>query len=299
MVEKGNASRSVVLFILISFLFSWPIFFLVDAGVEPMFLRQGNPAAAGLSVLFGHMTAMMGPAIAALILWRVYHRESPPPWKWSRPKYYGWIALAMLAFWALPGVIGLFLGDTVVSPIAIHVWISIVAILGLGWITGMGEETGWCAYLLPRLSLSAGKAGAMIVSGAIRGLWHWPVVISPIIAQVAAGDRYPAELVGAAVLIAFQLVLSNVLFGAVFGWVWYRTESIPLVGWLHYWYDMVRDVTLMLLVGYGGSLWMTLLNPFVLLPIGYILLYDVLTAEGLNWKLFFARLKGPKPDKPA
>ncbi len=163
----------------------------------------------------------------------------------------------------------------------------------------MGEETGWCAYLLPRLSPSAGKAGAMIVSGAIRGLWHWPVVISPLIAQVVAGEITPAQLAGAGVVIAFQLMLSNVLFGAVFGWIWYRTESVPLVGWLHYWYDMIRDITLMLLVGYGGGLWMTWLNPFLLLPLGYILIYDVLIGEGLNWKKFFARLTVPKPEKPA
>jgi membrane protease YdiL (CAAX protease family) len=293
-MTKNKDIRSVVLFTLICFLFSWPIMFCVDAWLEPMFSQQGNLAAAKLSVLFGHMLAMLGPAIAAFIMWRIYHKESPPPWKWSQPKYYVWVVLAMLAFWVLPGLMGLFFGDTVTSPIETHIWVSIAAILAFGWISGMGEETGWCAYLLPRLSPSTGKAGAMIVSGVIRGLWHWPVVVSPVIVQVVAGEHTPAELVGAAVVIAFQLVLSNVLFGAIFGWIWYRTESIPLVGWLHYWHDMARDVTLMLLVGYGSSLWVTMLNPFLLFPLGYLLMYDVLVGEGLDWKRFFKRMKPPK-----
>ncbi len=97
-MTKSNALRAVVLFTLVSFLFSWPFFFCVDAWLGPMFAQQGNPAAAKLSVMFGHMAAMLGPAIAALFMWRVYHKESPPPWKWSAPKYYGWIVLAMLAF---------------------------------------------------------------------------------------------------------------------------------------------------------------------------------------------------------
>ena len=62
------------------------------------------------------------------------------------------------------------------------------------------------------------------------------------------------------IIVAFQLVVSNVLFGAVFGWIWYRTESVPLVGWLHFWFDLVRDVAAMLIVGYASGLWMTAIN---------------------------------------
>jgi membrane protease YdiL (CAAX protease family) len=299
LMQKSNVTRSVVLFALLSFLFSWPFFFCGDVWLEPMFSAQGNPAAAQLSRLFGHMLGMLGPAVAALIMWRLYHRESPPPWKWSLPKYYGWIVLAMLAFWALPGVIGLFFGDTVVSPIPTFIWISIASMLVLGWITGMGEETGWCAYLLPRMSPTAGKTGAVVLSGVIRGLWHWPIVVSPVILQVIAGEHTPAELVGAGIVIALQLVISNILFGVVFGWIWYRTESLPLVGWLHYWYDLARDVTIMLLIGYGSSLWVTDLTAILFLMAGWLLLNDVLASDGLDWKKVFARLKRPKSDGAA
>lgn len=289
-MPKNKVIREVSLFVLIAFLYSWPIFFLVDAWLDPMFWEQGNQAASHLSVLTGHLLAMLGPAVAALLMWRLYHKEPLPAWKWSQPKYYAWAALAMLAFWALPGLIGLVFGAEVRSPIETSTWIRIAMMLAFGWIAGMGEEIGWCAYLLSHFSPIIGKTRALILSGVIRGLWHWPVVVAPIMAQVAAGERTMAELIGASIVIAIQLAFSNMLFGAIFGWIWYRTESIPLVGWLHFWYDLVRDVTVMLIMGYASGLWMTL-NGFVLFPLGFICLDLVLKSEGLTWKQFFGREK--------
>jgi membrane protease YdiL (CAAX protease family) len=298
-MTKGNQLRAVSLFMLICFLLSWPIMFCVDAWLEPLFSQQGNVFSARLYVLFGHSLAMLGPAIAALFMWHLYHRESPPPWKWSRPKYYGWVVLAMLAMWTLPGLIGLFFGDTIVSPIETYIWIAIATMLVFGWISGIGEEAGWCAYLLPQLSPKIGMTRAMIVSGAIRGLWHWPVVISPIIGQVIVGERTLLELLGAGVVIAVQLVIGNILFGAVMGWIWYRTESIPLVGWTHFWHNLTRDVTIMLLVGYGGGLWAASLSGFVPVILGFVLLDRVIKAEGLNWWQLFGRAKGQELEELA
>lgn len=62
-------------------------------------------------------------------------------------------------------------------------------------------------------------------------------------------------LVLAGVAIAIQLVISNALFGVLFGWVWYKTESLPLLGWLHQWFDAARDVTALMLVGYASTMW--------------------------------------------
>ncbi len=39
-----------------------------------------------------------------------------------------------------------------------------------------GEEFGWRAYMLPKL-MPLGPRVAMIVQGAIWGVWHWPVII--------------------------------------------------------------------------------------------------------------------------
>ena len=42
-------------------------------------------------------------------------------------------------------------------------------------IATFGEEFGWRAYLLPKLMPLGGKK-AMLVSGIIWGIWHWPVI---------------------------------------------------------------------------------------------------------------------------
>jgi membrane protease YdiL (CAAX protease family) len=298
-MTKSKATRAVGLFALVIVLYSWPVFFCADAWLEPMFSEKGNVAAARLSVLLGHTLGMLGPALAALLMWRVYHKESPPPWKWSLPKYYAWVALAMLALWTVPGLTGLLFGDAVVSPIEPYMWISIAVMLALGWVSGMGEETGWCAYLLPLLSPTAGKTRAMIISGVIRGLWHWPVVVIPVIMQVVAGERTPLELLGAAVVIALQLAVSNVLFGAAFGWIWYHTESIPLVGWTHFWHNLTRDLTIMLLVGYGDGLWAAVLAGLVTSALGLVLLDRLRRDEGLQWPQVLVPGRKEAPEKAA
>jgi membrane protease YdiL (CAAX protease family) len=292
---KKEAMRDVKLFVLISFLYSWPIMFCVDGWLEPMFTAQNRLVAARYAVLFGHMVAMLGPALAALFMWRRQHKETPS-WSWGKLRHYGLATLAMFIFWSLPGLLGLVFGDTLKSPLETQAWIRIGAMLILGWITGIGEEMGWCAYLLPRLSPLVGKARALVISGVIRGLWHWPVLISPIIAQVITGERNVLELMGAGIVIAVQLAVTNVLFGSLLGWIWYRTESIPLVGWTHYWHNLTRDVTTMALVGYGNSLWATQLYTFILYPLAFILLDQVLKEEGLNWQQFFKRIQPEEMD---
>jgi membrane protease YdiL (CAAX protease family) len=295
MMAKPNAKRAVMLFAFLCMLFSWPIFFCADAWLAPLFTEQGDLAAAKYAVLFGHMLGMLGPAVAALMMWRFYHKEPPPPWKWSRPKYYLWIVLAMLAFWAVPALIGVFQGDKIVSPIENYIWICIASMLVLGWVSGMGEETGWCAYLLPRLSPSAGKGRALVVSGVIRGVWHWPILVIPVMLQVIHGEHTPLQLVGAGIVIAIQLIVSNILFGMIFGWIWYRTESISLVGWLHYWYDLVRDVAIILLLSYGESAWMNQWNSIVWLSVGLMVLGTILERERMSWREFFGLAKLHKP----
>ncbi len=285
---KNQFRHNVRTFVFISFLFSWPIFFAVDGWLEPMFAAQDNEAAARLSVLLGHALAMLGPALAALYLWCTRQKETPV-WSWSKSRYYGIVALVMLAFWTLPGLIGLFFGDKIQSPVEAQMWIRIIIFLLLGWISGIGEEMGWCAYLLPQLSSQVGRTRALIVSGVIRGLWHWPVIVAAILAQVVAGERTVLELLGAGVVVAIQLALSNVFFGAVMGWIWYRTESIPLVGWTHFWHNLTRDVTMILIVGYASSLWVTQISGIVFYMLGVMLFDTVRREEGLEWRQLFRR----------
>jgi len=159
--KNPNSLRPIGLFILISFGYSWPIFFIVDGWLLPKYIAEHNSPAIWLTALFGHMLAMLGPAVGAVIMWRFYHKESWPSWKWSRLKYYGWAVLAMVSLWCLPALIGLKFGSSwsVRSPIETYMWVVIGSSLTLGWLAGLGEEVGWCAYLLPRLAPASAVAG--------------------------------------------------------------------------------------------------------------------------------------------
>jgi membrane protease YdiL (CAAX protease family) len=274
--------QAAALFTVLACLFSWPVFFYVDIRLLTMFLRQGNESAAWQAAWFGHMLGMLGPAVAAILMWRLVHRKSPPPWKWGRFKYYGLATAAMLAVWTLPGLAGLAFPRTgfhLRDPLAPFVWIVAGASLTLGWLAGLGEETGWCSYLLPLLDRHIGKTGAAAVSGTIRGLWHLPLLISPLIVSVAAGEKTVVQCVIRSLIFALQLAVSNIFFGAIFARLWYKTKSLALAGWLHQWFDTARDLTVLFVIGFGGSPWAAWVVPTVLNGTGFMLLRKMAMEE--------------------
>jgi membrane protease YdiL (CAAX protease family) len=194
----------------------------------------------------------------------------------------------MLALWTVPGVVGLVTVDAFHfrSPIEPYAWVVIGASFSVGWLAGLGEEAGWTAYLLPRLAPHIGKSRALVVAGAIRGLWHWPVLVGPLIWQLAAGEKSLGLVLVLSVVFAVQLIISNALFGSLFGWVWYRTESLPLMGWLHQWYDATRDVTSLLIIGFGASLWFKMLWAIPFYLVAAWVLMRVAEEEGAKlWAL--------------
>jgi len=287
--QTGNRElRGVCLFALIAYLYSWPIFFVVDAWLAPRFFEQEEFGAAVLTAVFGNMLAMAGPALAAIILWRWFHQEPMPRWRWGRLRHYAWAAAAMMALWTVPAWVGLATVRSfhLRSPIEPFAWVVIAASFSVGWLAGLGEETGWTAYLLPRLAPQIGKSRALVVAGAIRGLWHWPVLVGPLVWQVISGHKSLGLLLGLSGVFAFQLLVSNALFGSLFGWVWYKTESLPLLGWLHQWFDATRDVTSLLVVGFGSSLWFRSLWGIPFYLVAALALMQVARREGANlWTL--------------
>ena len=85
---------------------------------------------------------------------------------------------------------------------------------------------------------------------------------------------------------AFQLAISNVFFQAVFSWVWFKTESLPLVGWFHQWFDTARDGTQQFVIGFGSSLWVTVLWAFPFYLVGTFALIQIAREEGASlWTL--------------
>jgi membrane protease YdiL (CAAX protease family) len=286
-LSKQRDFRGVGFFTLIAFLYSWPIFFIVDAWLIPNYQNRGDDTAVLLTAFFGHVLGMAGPAIAAIIMWKRYHRIPLPEWKWGRLRDYLFGALFMAAIWVIPALLGLVFDDSfyVRNPIEPYVWVVIASSLTILWFGGLGEEVGWTAYLLSRLGPHTGKARALLIAGVIRGLWHLPVLVSPVLVRYLDGDLSLFRLLARTLFIIIQLSVSNALFGSLFGWVWYRTESLPLMGWLHQTHNAARDISILLVIGYAGSSWSFLWAiPFYVIAVQ--LLYQVGRKEGAKAPTF-------------
>jgi membrane protease YdiL (CAAX protease family) len=80
-----------------------------------------------------------------------------------------------------------------------------------------GEEFGWRAYLLPKL-LPLGVLKAVVLSGAIWGVWHWPVI--------AMGYNYGSTYPGFPWLGLLLMVWFTLLTGVFLSWVTLRGASV-------------------------------------------------------------------------
>lgn len=80
-------------------------------------------------------------------------------------------------------------------------------------IPAFGEEFGWRGYLLMRL-LPLGPGRAMVLTGAIWGLWHAPIILR--------GHNYPDHpVLGVILMIGFCILL-----GVIFGWLRLASGSV-------------------------------------------------------------------------
>jgi membrane protease YdiL (CAAX protease family) len=91
--------------------------------------------------------------------------------------------------------------------------LSILLAPALNALFTFGEEWGWRGYLLPAL-LPLGQWPALLISGAIWGLWHAPVIL--------LGYNYPQHpQLGVLLMTAFCVII-----GVLFGWTRLATGSV-------------------------------------------------------------------------
>jgi membrane protease YdiL (CAAX protease family) len=77
----------------------------------------------------------------------------------------------------------------------------------------LGEEWGWRGYLLPKL-LPLGQWPALLISGAIWGIWHAPLIV--------LGANYP----GYPILGILLMIINCMIVGTILGWTRLATGSI-------------------------------------------------------------------------
>lgn len=80
-----------------------------------------------------------------------------------------------------------------------------------------GEEFGWRAYLLPKL-LPLGERRALLVTGVIWGVWHWPVI--------AMGHNYGFGYPGAPWTGMLAMTWFTIITGTFLGWAALRGRSV-------------------------------------------------------------------------
>lgn len=293
------------LFLLLIILYSWPVFFITDAWLIPRSIAAKQTSQTLLIAAFGHLVGMLGPAFSSIILWKFFYKEALPHLVWSRFKYYIFSLMLMLSLWTLPAAIGLILGNSysLMTNIKYYHWIFIITMLSFGWIAGVGEELGWCSFILTRMNPFLGKTKAVILSGVLRGVWHFPILIGPLLYKTIFND-YPVYLLFFMSLVFLvQLIISNVFFGSLFGFVWYKTKSYPLLGWLHAWFDIARDFSIVFIMGYASSFWIKYGWGMIFYLTAYLILSNIAVREGIknlnrllftNWKNFLSLTQANK-----
>jgi membrane protease YdiL (CAAX protease family) len=224
--------KPLLVFLLIAFGISWPLFVL------PLAFRGAAPNVQQTVALVAWSLAMWGPGLGALIATRYAAGESLRTLNLGRlgeKRAYLWA-------WLLPPALGLVAGIfTVVFGVArpdwnltlikesfasvpgglpVSPWVVVAAQIALSLtlaplfntIFGMGEELGWRGFLLPRL-LPLGQWKAIVLSGAIWGVWHAPAILQ--------GHNFPS----APVLGTLMMVVACILLGTIFSWLYLRTRS--------------------------------------------------------------------------
>jgi uncharacterized protein len=125
-----------------------------------------------------------GPAFAALILIALTQGRAGVAVWWKRITNWrvSWVwyqaaPAILLAFHLGGAVINLSLGATLQPVNLSNVWPGLILLLFLG---GQWEEPGWTAYALPKLqeSLANRPVLASIILGALRAVWHLPLMFS-------------------------------------------------------------------------------------------------------------------------
>jgi membrane protease YdiL (CAAX protease family) len=105
------------------------------------------------------------------------------------------------------------------APLVLLVQVGVAVLLGplLNAPATFGEEFGWRGYLLPKL-LALGEHRAVLLSGVVWGVWHWPVI--------AMGYNYGTGYPGAPWSGMAAMVVATVGLGGAFSWLALRGGSV-------------------------------------------------------------------------
>lgn len=178
-----------------------------------------------------------GPALAALILIALTEGRAGLSVWWRRVTNWrvNWVwylaaPAIMIAFQLGGGVINLIMGAALHPIEWSKLWPSVIMLLFLG---GQWEEPGWTAYALPELQerFAGRPLLASAILGALRAIWHLPLVVSGAIPW-------------------YDVVFLSFAFQFMISWLYNRTNGSALIAVLfHFTSNILGLVTRQLFTG--------------------------------------------------
>jgi membrane protease YdiL (CAAX protease family) len=115
----------------------------------------------------------------------------------------------------------------------------------LNFVATFGEEFGWRAFLVPALT-KFGNKKALIISGIIWGVWHWPVIMM--------GHNYGLDYPGFPWLGLLAMVWFTISCGIFFGWLILKAESVWPAVFAHGALNGIAAIGLLFIKGPGSML---------------------------------------------
>ncbi|RPH60782.1 MAG: CPBP family intramembrane metalloprotease, partial [Chloroflexi bacterium] len=221
--------KPLLWFLTIAFVISWPLFLI------PLAFQENRTQVMVLCWSLG----MWGPGIAAIVTTLFIEKK---PFRALRLKTLGPKRFYLWAWLLPPALTLLTLGSTVLlgtgefdsnltmirdalakapatpglPPVEILVALQIVFAVTLApfinALFALGEELGWRGYLLPKL-LPLGQWPAILISGAVWGVWHAPAILQ--------GHNFPRH----PYLGMLLMIIGCILLGVILSWLTLNTRS--------------------------------------------------------------------------
>lgn len=212
--------------------------FYLRKGIDPGVLSAKALTASGLSAL-AMLIPLAAVAVTRLIAKEPMFRNLGISFKVNRWWFAGWLLIPILAL-AIMGASALMPGEswspdneTVAAamkqiPGNMGTWGFIGITLISGLLAGMtinavfafGEEIGWRGYLV-ELFKGQGFIRTSVVTGAIWGLWHAPLILN--------GHNYPQHPVAG----VFMMVLMCILFTPILLYFRQKSGSVIVAAIMH------------------------------------------------------------------
>jgi membrane protease YdiL (CAAX protease family) len=235
---------SLGLYLLIVFSLSWP--------PQIAYALWGNDPVSGY--LLSSLSMVMVSA-GTFITGRWVFRDGfkNMGWNWGKPKHYLAVFGLALFIFGVPVLLENLL-DLHHLPVDFSAGATLAGFLTsfvLTIIPGFGEEFGWRAYLLPRLSRRYSPRRALLIHSFIWWAWHIPA-LTKIGLQVEDTSN-PWFSVIVTMLVSLLPAMMNAI---LFAYIWTVSQSLAVASVYHSAYDEVRDA-LQRGIGFGPliSIW--------------------------------------------